>query len=67
MVDYLIRFVVKLDPNGGIFDFPWPKYTTQSPVMLTFLDGLIPLALTEDTYRAKAMAALTNVTLSYPI
>ncbi|KAF8838353.1 alpha/beta-hydrolase, partial [Paxillus ammoniavirescens] len=65
MASYLVRFVSNLDPNGGT-DLYWPQYTTAEPNMLEFLDGSIPQALTEDTYRASAMAFLTNVTLTYP-
>ncbi|KIJ06200.1 hypothetical protein PAXINDRAFT_92368, partial [Paxillus involutus ATCC 200175] len=65
MASYLVRFVSDLDPNGGA-DLYWPQYTTAEPNMLEFLDGSIPQALTEDTYRADAMAFLTNVTLTYP-
>jgi acetylcholinesterase len=35
--------------------------------MLEFLDGSIPQALTEDTYRADAMAFLTKVLLVHPL
>lgn len=68
MVDYLIRFVTTLNPNGNpLLTFQWPKYTTQSPWMLTFWDGVIPLSLTEDNYRAEAMNALINISLAHPI
>ncbi|KAF8836216.1 alpha/beta-hydrolase [Paxillus ammoniavirescens] len=66
MTSYLVRFASTLDPNGGT-DLYWPQYTTAEPNMLEFLDGLIPQALTEDTYRVEAMAFLTNVTLAYPL
>ncbi|KIJ12396.1 hypothetical protein PAXINDRAFT_14722 [Paxillus involutus ATCC 200175] len=66
MASYLVRFVSNLDPNGGT-DLYWPQYTTAEPNMLEFLDGLIPQALTEDTYRVEAMEFLTNVTLTYPL
>ena len=72
MTDYLIRFVTNLDPNappGGDkgTSFNWPKYTTASPNLLTFLDGFIPLEIGQDTYRKEAMEALTNVMLANPI
>ncbi|KIJ18027.1 hypothetical protein PAXINDRAFT_9113 [Paxillus involutus ATCC 200175] len=66
IVSYLVRFVSNLDPNGGT-DLYWPQYTTAEPNMLELLDGSIPQALTEDTYRADAMAFLTKVTLAYPL
>lgn len=66
MKDYLVRFVANLDPNGGT-GINWPKYTTASPKLLTFLDGLIPLTITQDDYRKDAIAYLTNITLAHPI
>lgn len=66
MADYLIRFAATLDPNSKT-GLQWPKYTTSSPKLLTFLDGLIPEVITDDTYRKEAMAFITNVTLAHPI
>ncbi|KIJ15043.1 hypothetical protein PAXINDRAFT_169423 [Paxillus involutus ATCC 200175] len=66
MASYLVRFVNNLDPNGGT-DLYWPQYTTAKPHMLEFLDGSIPQALTEDTYRVEAMEFLTSVMLGYPL
>jgi len=66
MEDYLIHFVNNLDPNGNT-DINWPKYTTQSPRLLTFLDGLIPLTITGDTFRKEAIDFMIKVTLSNPI
>ncbi|KIJ15042.1 hypothetical protein PAXINDRAFT_169422, partial [Paxillus involutus ATCC 200175] len=54
LAPHLVRFVNNLDPNGGT-DLYWPQYTTGKPHMLEFLDGSIPQALTEDTYRVEAM------------
>ncbi|KAL9714100.1 hypothetical protein Ac2012v2_002409 [Leucoagaricus gongylophorus] len=66
--DYVIRFTNKLDPNGGgLFDFNWPKYTTNSPKQLIFLDGLIPQVIGEDTYRQEQMNFLTELTLAVPV
>ncbi|KAF9230427.1 Alpha/Beta hydrolase protein [Melanogaster broomeanus] len=65
MASYLVRFVTSLDPNGDS-DLYWPQYTTAEPNMLEFLEGEIPQALTQDTYRAEAIEYLTNVTLVYP-
>jgi len=41
-------------------------WTTTSPNLLTFLDGLIPQQITQDTYRAEAIAYLIGVYLQYP-
>jgi len=66
LTDYLIRFVATLDPNGSTGAY-WPKYTTQSPNLLTFLDGLIPVTITQDTYRRDAIDYMITVTLSNPL
>lgn len=66
MADYLINFVNNLDPNGKT-GISWPKYTTSSPKLLTFLDGLIPLSITNDDYRVEAMQLLTKLSLQFPL
>ncbi|EKM78357.1 hypothetical protein AGABI1DRAFT_75927 [Agaricus bisporus var. burnettii JB137-S8] len=66
--DYIIRFTVTLDPNSkGLFSFKWPKYTTQDPKQLIFLDGLIPQVVGEDTYRKEAMEYLMQLTLDVSV
>ena len=68
MEDYLIRFAATLNPNSqSLLSFQWPKYDLKNRQLLTFLDGLIPLTITTDTYRQEAMQFLTNVTLANPI
>ncbi|PFH47077.1 hypothetical protein AMATHDRAFT_153021 [Amanita thiersii Skay4041] len=64
--DYLIFFANTLNPNRP-FRFSWPKYSTASRSILTFLDGLIPLLIEKDTYRQEGMNILTNITLVHPI
>ncbi|KAJ6555000.1 carotenoid ester lipase precursor [Mycena vulgaris] len=66
LTDYLINFATTLNPNGKTVP-NWPAYTTANPNMMTFLDGLIPTTMTQDTYRAAGMAFLTNITLQFPI
>lgn len=66
MGDYLIHFVNNLNPNSAAL-LQWPQYTLQSRQIMTFLDGLIPLAISADTYRQAAMNALTNLTLASPV
>ncbi|KAJ6455465.1 carotenoid ester lipase precursor [Mycena sanguinolenta] len=66
LTDYLINFVTTLNPNGKTVP-NWPAYTTASPNMMTFLDGLFPTTITQDTYRAAGMAFLTNLTLQFPV
>lgn len=68
MASYLVRFVTNLDPNvGESTDLYWPQYDVTAKTMLEFLDGLVPQALTTDTYRTEAIAYLTNVTLASPL
>ncbi|OBZ66769.1 Lipase 4 [Grifola frondosa] len=66
MTDYLIRFAATLDPNGdaGIY---WPRYTKESPQLLSFLDGEVPLGIINDTYRADAMELVTRMSLADPM
>ncbi|KAA1472206.1 alpha/beta-hydrolase [Dentipellis sp. KUC8613] len=66
MTDYLIRFVTHLDPNGNT-SFRWPQYSASSPQLLTLWDGLFPLNITQDTYRAEALSYLTSLSLKYPL
>ncbi|KIP02704.1 hypothetical protein PHLGIDRAFT_32096 [Phlebiopsis gigantea 11061_1 CR5-6] len=66
MAVYLINFVNNLDPNAsGLLG--WPKYTASSVQLLTFLDGSIPLEITQDTYRQGGMNLLTQLSLAAPL
>lgn len=51
--------------TGGLLN--WPQYSNSTPTMMTFLDGLIPRALSDDTYRSDAMAFMTELSLMHPI
>ncbi|KAJ3790209.1 Alpha/Beta hydrolase protein [Lentinula aff. detonsa] len=66
MADYLIRFAATLDPNGNT-GIEWPQYTTSSPNMLQFNDGLIPLTLSLDDYRESAISFTTQLLLANPV
>ncbi|KAF7309409.1 Carboxylic ester hydrolase [Mycena indigotica] len=66
LTDYLINFANNLNPNGRTVP-NWPAYTTANPNMMTFLDGLFPTSITQDTFRKDAIAYLTNLTLQSPI
>ncbi|KAF8970831.1 carotenoid ester lipase precursor [Flammula alnicola] len=66
LTNYLVRFVTTLNPNG-FGNVIWPQYTPQSPQLLTFLDGLIPTAITQDTFRQAQIAFLNNLTLAHPL
>ncbi|KAI0265661.1 Alpha/Beta hydrolase protein [Gloeopeniophorella convolvens] len=65
MTDYFVRFVATLNPNGntGIF---WPRYTNESPQLLTFLDGPTPLKITNDDFRIPQMELLVELLLDNP-
>ncbi|KAH9484564.1 Lipase 4 [Psilocybe cubensis] len=63
MQNQVIRFANTLNPNGqGLLDFQWPRYDLQSRQMLTYLDGIVPLTISHDTYRQDAMNFLTSLT-----
>ncbi|THH21400.1 hypothetical protein EW146_g169 [Bondarzewia mesenterica] len=64
--DFIIHFAVSLDPNG-VSSLHWPKYTNESPELMTFLDGSVPLNITADTYRAEAFDFLTELSLEFPL
>ncbi|KAJ7916877.1 Alpha/Beta hydrolase protein [Mycena leptocephala] len=66
LTDYLINFATNLNPNGGAMP-NWPAYTMVTPNMMTFLDGLFPTAITQDTYRAAGIQFLTNLSLQFPV
>lgn len=66
MADFLIHFVNYLDPNGASGN-AWPKYTTSSPQLMTFVDGITPRKITSDTYREDAMAFVQDLALDNPI
>ncbi|KAF9055813.1 carotenoid ester lipase [Panaeolus papilionaceus] len=65
--DYLIRFIVNHDPNNGT-GVAWPPYTVDAPRLYTFPeDADVAPTLTNDTFRADAIAYLSNLTLTYPL
>ncbi|KAJ7776821.1 Alpha/Beta hydrolase protein [Mycena maculata] len=67
LTDYLINFATNLNPNGKTVP-SWPAYTTATPNMMTFVDDIFfPTSITQDTYRAAAMEAVTAMTLEFPI
>ncbi|ETW82195.1 Esterase/Lipase [Heterobasidion irregulare TC 32-1] len=66
MVDYLVRFAANLDPNGAT-GIGWPKYTNSSPQLMTFQDGAVPLAITQDTFRQQGIAYLIQLSLEFPL
>ncbi|KAG0696092.1 Alpha/Beta hydrolase protein [Suillus ampliporus] len=66
MASRLVRFVTNLDPNS-VGDHEWPMWNLSSPNLLTLHGGWIPRDITQDTYRAEAMAYMMTVDLQNPI
>ena len=70
---FSVNFAYSLDPNapqGGystqakaslLSDFNWPRWTTESPELLTFEDPNV-LTLSNDTFRERAMEYLSYLT-----
>ncbi|KAI0763539.1 carotenoid ester lipase precursor [Trametes elegans] len=68
MTDFLINFVNHLDPNGqNGSKIAWPRYTKESPQLMTFLDGSEPLSITEDNYREESIALVQKLSLEHPL
>ncbi|KAF9049528.1 carotenoid ester lipase precursor [Hymenopellis radicata] len=66
--DYLIRFVANLDPNSnGDTGITWPKWTTDSPQLVSFNDGSVSENITDDTYRKEAMETLNAILFENPV
>lgn len=65
MQDYLINLATHLDPNGAT-QIIWPKWTSNAPSMMTFLDGPNAATVTDDTYRVDAMKGMTTLSMKYP-
>lgn len=66
--DFIINFADDLDPNMPNSSYiHWPKYTTKSPSLMTFLDGTTPLSITQDSFRKAGIEFLTRVTTQYPV
>ncbi|ETW82244.1 Esterase/lipase/thioesterase [Heterobasidion irregulare TC 32-1] len=64
--ELIVRFAVHLDPNGGTNATTWPKWTKDSPNLLTLLDGAAPISITQDTYRSDGIDYLKNLSRKYP-
>lgn len=63
LMDVLINFVTKLDPNGATL-INWPKYTPDAPALFTLVDGNVTQEITNDTYRAEGMEAILQATIA---
>jgi acetylcholinesterase len=72
--DFLLNFVNNLNPN--VFNKPeaaalsttifWPEYTTANRTLMTFLDGAVPLALSQDNFRTAPINFLAALTKQFP-
>ena len=67
MQDFLIHFINDLDPNSNSTLLNWPQYSTSAPSLMTFLDGDIPLTISQDTYRADPIALIEQLSLEFPL
>ncbi|GJE92626.1 carotenoid ester lipase precursor [Phanerochaete sordida] len=66
MTEYLINFASTLNPNGpGLLN--WPAYTISGKQLLTFLDGAVPLAITQDNFRTNGTDLLTQLLQANPL
>ncbi|KAK0201482.1 carotenoid ester lipase precursor [Desarmillaria ectypa] len=61
MADYLIHFAATLNPSES------PQWTNRSPNLLTFNDSLLPVTITQDTFRSNAMNGLSEILFRNPI
>lgn len=64
--DYLSYLATHLKPNGAT-QISWPKWTSNAPRMLIFLDISKTAKGTDDPYRVDAMKGLTTLTMKCPI
>ena len=74
MMDYFLHFANTLDPNGSISpraQLAWPKYSTESEDLLTFLPNRGPdaplVGLEKDTYRQEGLAWLETKAAKYQL
>jgi hypothetical protein len=76
LVDYLVNFVTKGDPNdsNNLGLLPWPKWdnTNGSPASMAFVDrpkgvGTLGLEVISDTFRKANIDYLIQLSLKYPI
>jgi acetylcholinesterase len=44
----------------------WPEYTTANRTLMTFLDGAVPLALSQDNFRSAPINFLAALTKQFP-
>ncbi|KAI0666882.1 carotenoid ester lipase precursor [Trametes maxima] len=66
MTDFFVRFVNTLNPNGGT-GIHWPMYTSDSPQLLTFVEGKTRLKVIPDTFREESNQFLTQLGLEQPV
>ena len=62
MTDALIRFAATLSPGDA-----WPRFESTTRAQVVFQDGVVPEAVSNDTYRLEGIALLTELMLENPI
>ncbi|KAI0363132.1 carotenoid ester lipase precursor [Pilatotrama ljubarskyi] len=68
LADYIIQFTNTLDPNGASnCTIHWPRYDLLTRQILWLVEGNVPLEIKHDTARLEAMAALTAISIAFPI
>ncbi|KAG8875527.1 hypothetical protein FRB97_005046 [Tulasnella sp. 331] len=68
--EYLIRFVVNMDPNGRPPNpslISWPQYTEPATATLLMQDTGPLLSITNDTFRAPQIHYLRDLEIKYPV
>ncbi|KAI0742072.1 alpha/beta-hydrolase [Daedaleopsis nitida] len=66
LTDYIIQFTATQDPNSGSNrTISWPTYDTSTRKVLSILEDGIQIG--NDTARLKAMAALSALSVAYPL
>ena len=60
-----VRFATNLNPNSE--SLSWPRFDSSSRDVLTFIDPVPRVDISQDDYRQEAMKYLTQVTLAHPI
>ena len=64
--DYFIHFFNGRDPNYGSELLPWPRYELEDAQLLTLLDGIQSLTISQDTFRKDALQLLGELSLQSP-
>ncbi|TFK34734.1 Alpha/Beta hydrolase protein [Crucibulum laeve] len=69
LIDYLVHFAYKLDPNGisnGSISIHWPEYTTEHPNLYLLPSSGDP-AIIQDSFRQDAISELIKLSAASPL